>query len=1307
MPDTRLRTGGRTRQARPATVPAHLVPPLSFPEALPVSARRQDIAEAIELHPVVIVCGETGSGKTTQLPKICMSIGRGRGAGGTGLIGHTQPRRIAASSVARRIAEEIGSPLGEHVGFKVRFTDVLSAGATVKIMTDGILLAETQGDPLLLAYDTLIIDEAHERSLNIDFLLGYLKEVLAQRSDLKVIVTSATIDAARFAEYFAVDGKPAPVIEVSGRLYPVEIRYRPVDATARSDEAGEALVAAVDELARVGSGDILVFLPGEREIREAAELLRKHHPPHTEILPLFSRLSAAEQQRVFQVSNARRIVLATNVAETSLTVPGIRYVVDTGLARVKRYSYRNKVEQLHIEPISQAAANQRAGRCGRVADGVCIRLYGEDEFKARPAFTDPEILRSSLAGVILRMKSLELGEIRDFSFLEPPSGRAIADGYQLLLELNAVDERNGLTEIGRQLARLPLDPRIARMMLAARETDCVAEVLILAASLSVQDPRDRPLEAQAAADQAHKRFADERSEFMSDLKLWDWYQQQVTQKKSQRQLRDACRESFISPTRMREWQDVQRQLHATVSELGWRINPLAATYEQLHLALLTGLLGNIGLKSETENHFLGAHAIKFLIWPGSPLAKKPGRWVMAAELIETSRLYARTVAKIEPQWLERVGAHLLKTSIGDAHWEKSSGRATAMQRATLYGLTVYQQRRVDYAQFDSHAARRMLIRDGLVNGLREDSYEAHQGAVKAMMLHNRRLIEEIERLEHKARRPDVLVDEELIIAIFDQRIPADVTDQRQFEAWFAKHVVAEPRLLQLSREALMRHDAAGVTTRAFPKSIEMAGVTLALDYQFEPGTSRDGVTMTVPIYALNQVDAGRSDWLVPGMLADKLQSLVKSLPQRIRRSLVPVPGYVDEFIAAHQEIPARVTLIAALIAHLREARGLSVRESDFKAETVAAHLEMNFRVIDEHGRQLAAGRNIAALRAELGGHAQRQFQAAFEAARSALPHSAATQFADGSDSSPNDASGISAAADVPETQMAVAQRRVAGEALNDWSFGELPELLELQRGSQTLIGYPALVDCRDFCELQVFDDADEARRIHRLGLRRLFALQLKEPLKSIDKTLSAMSGMSMLYMSLGTAEMLRQQIVDLALDRACLTDPWPIDSDGFVQRLKEGRSRLSLIAQEIARQCEVILTEYAGLQKKLTTVKNQSAAFDDMQSQVRELVGRDFVRDTPYQQFVHLPRYLRAVAVRIDKLRAEPLRDQRWQAEIAPLESRWRKTVQARRGQVDPQLAEYFWLLQELRVAIFAQELRTPMPVSVKRLNKVWETLQR
>ena len=1269
-----------------------------------MSLRRDEIATAIENNPVVIVSGETGSGKTTQLPKICLSIGRGRGAGGRGLIGHTQPRRVAASSVARRIAEEIGSPLGEHVGFKVRFNDVLSKGASVKLMTDGILLAETQTDPLLLAYDTLIIDEAHERSLNIDFLLGYLKQVLNQRNDLKVIVTSATIDAQRFADYFEKDGKPAPVIEVSGRLYPVEIRYRPVLAAARSDEANQALIDAVDELARLGSGDILVFLPGEREIRDATELLRKHHPPHTEILPLFSRLSAAEQQRVFQSGRARRIILATNVAETSLTVPGVRYVVDTGLARIKRYSYRNKVEQLHVESVSQASANQRSGRCGRVAEGVCIRLYSEDEFRARPAFSDPEILRSSLAGVILRMKSLQLGDIGDFSFLEPPSGRAIADGYQLLHELNAVDDRNELTELGAEISRLPLDPRIARMMLAARQGDCVSEMLVLAAAMSVQDPRDRPLEAQAAADQAHRRFADERSEFLSDLKLWNWYQEQIEHKKSQRQLRDVCRENFISAMRMREWLDVEHQLRSTVLELGWRINPLSATYEQLHLALLTGLLGNVGLKSETESHFVGARGIKFVIWPGSSLIKKPGRWVMAAELVETSRLYARTLAKIEPVWLERVAAHLIKLSISEPHWEKGAGRAVAMQRATLYGLVVYQQRRVAFAQFDARLARQMLIREGLVAGLREDSYEPRNAQTKAMVLHNRRLVADIERLEHKARRPDVLVDDELIYAIFDARIPPEITDQETFEHWYAKSLEEEPKLFYLSRSSLMRHDAAGVTTRTFPKSIEMSGVTFALDYQFEPGSNRDGVTMTVPLFALNQIDAARTEWLVPGMLADKLQFLLKSLPQRIRRSLVPLPDYAAEFIERHEEPPARVGLLQAVMRDLRQARGLTVSESDFKAETVPVHLQMNFKVLDVHGRQLGMARNLASLRAEFGDQAQRQFQAAFAAAREKSSETVIASVDVRTDAVPVQ----NAVAPERLTNLAAnAPKRLADQPVTSWTFEPLPELLELQRGSQTLIGYPALVDCGEFCELRVFDDEHEARDTHRLGLRRLFALQLKEPLKIVDKTLTSMTPLAMLFMSIGTMETLKEQIIDVALERACLCDPWPVNAESFSARLKEGRSRFGLIAQEVARHAEVVLQEYFAVQKKLQTVRSHAAAVSDMQAQLKQLVGRDFVRDTPYQYWVHLPRYLRAIGARADKLRADPARDARIAAEIAPLEARWRKALQARRGQFDVQLADFGWMLQELRVALFAQELRTPMPVSVKRINKVWDSLLR
>ncbi|HTJ93686.1 MAG TPA: ATP-dependent RNA helicase HrpA, partial [Pararobbsia sp.] len=952
---------------------ANPVPPIEFPPELPVTGRREEIARAIANHQVVIVSGETGSGKTTQLPKICLSLGRGRGAGGAGLVGHTQPRRIAASATARRIAEELKTPFGEVVGYKVRFNDNLAAGASVKLMTDGILLAETQTDPLLRAYDTLIIDEAHERSLNIDFLLGYLKQILPRRPDLKLIITSATIDAERFARHFGSEERPAPVIEVSGRMYPVEIRYRPVaddratraagaaqgdaakavarasERTTRAQERAQerdlhdAIVDAVDELCREGPGDVLVFLPGEREIRDAAEALRKHHPPHTEILPLFARLSAAEQERVFKSSNARRIVLATNVAETSLTVPGVRYVVDAGTARVKRYSYRNKVEQLQIEPISQAAANQRAGRCGRVANGVCIRLYDETDFVARVRFTDPEILRSSLAAVILRMKSLHLTDIEQFPFLEAPPGRAIADGYQLLNELGATDDDNALTATGRELARLPLDPRIGRMILAARDHQALNELLIIASALSVQDPRDRPIEAQEAADQAHKKFVDERSEFLGWLKIWKWFEEAVAHKKSNRQLVDACRANFLSHLRLREWRDVHSQLLTVVREMGWRLNETEGTFEQVHWSLLTGLLGNIGVKADDEPYYLGARGIKFHLWPGSALAKKAGRWVMAAELVETSRLFARGIAKIEPEWLERVGRHLIRTSQSEPHWEKKAAQVSAYERGTLYGLTVYNRRRVAFGRQDPARARELFIRGALVEGEFETRLP--------FFAHNRKLLADIEQLEHKSRRQDVLVDDELIFGYYDQALPDGIFTGVAFEKWYREAARENPKLLYLQRDDLMRHEAAGVTTDMFPKKTSIAGVEMGLTYHFEPGSPRDGVTLTVPLYALNQVDARRCEWLVPGMIKEKAQLLLKSLPQKLRRHCVPLPNYAAGF--AERAASGVGALVDALIADLREQVQLQARTSDFKLESLPAHLFMNFKVIDEHGRQLA------------------------------------------------------------------------------------------------------------------------------------------------------------------------------------------------------------------------------------------------------------------------------------------------------------------------------------------------------------------
>ncbi|CAB3747332.1 ATP-dependent RNA helicase HrpA [Paraburkholderia humisilvae] len=1317
------------------------IPPITFPEALPVSGRRDEIARAIAGHQVVIVSGETGSGKTTQLPKICLSLGRGLGAGGSGLIGHTQPRRIAASATGRRIADELGTPFGEVVGYKVRFTDNLAPGASVKLMTDGILLAETQTDPLLKAYDTLIIDEAHERSLNIDFLLGYLKEILPRRPDLKLIVTSATIDAERFARHFASGDQPAPVIEVSGRLYPVELRYRPVaeeSAAVKSAQGTlsreraerqksqretdrdliDAIVDAADELCREGAGDVLVFLPGEREIRDAAEALRKHHPPHTEILPLFARLSAAEQERVFRPSNARRIVLATNVAETSLTVPGIRYVIDTGLARVKRYSYRNKVEQLQVEPISQASANQRAGRCGRVADGICIRLYDEADFAARARFTDPEILRSSLAAVILRMKSLHLTEIETFPFIEPPPGRAIADGYQLLNELGAVDDDNALTPLGRELARLPLDPRVGRMILAARDQQALREVLIIASALSVQDPRDRPSEAQEQADQAHRRFADERSEFLQWPKIWAWFEEAIAHKKSNRQLTDACRATFLSHLRLREWRDVHSQLLTVVREHGWRLNESDATFEQIHLALLTGLLGNLGLKADDEPYFLGARGIKFYLWPGSALAKKAGRWVMAAELVETSRLYARGIAKIEPEWVEKVGAHLLKKSLSEPHWEKRAAQVSAYERAMLYGLPIYHRRRVSFGKQDPARARALFIRGALVEGEFDTKL--------AFFAHNRKLLAEIEQLEHKSRRQDVLVDDELIFAFYDKAIPPGIHTGAAFERWYRDELKksSQPedksRLLYLSRDDLMRHEAAGVTTDLFPKRLTMAGNEMALTYHFEPGSPRDGVTLAVPLYALNQIDARRTEWLVPGMLKEKAQLLLKSLPQKLRRHVVPLPQYAAGF-AERTSDGARFgagSLVDALIADVRGETQVALKQSDFKLETLPAHLFMNFKVIDEHGRQLAMGRNLAQLRAELGGEAQQQFQklaasaTLVDQAGDALSRAVAGTGAAGAlnTSRASDAARSAGGTPVPHTapqDTGAAPATALYENLTTWNFGKLPELLEIRRRGQTLYGYPALVDRGTHCDVEVFDAPDEAARIHRAGLRRLFALQLREPIKYLEKNLPGVREMAMQFMARATQEELRDQLIDTALDRACLQDPLPDDDAAFHARRDEGRSRLTLLAQEIARLVGQILNEYATVLKKLAQAKPFAAAYADLQSQLDALVGKRFVVDTPYAQLTHFPRYLKAIGLRIDKLKADPARDARQFAEFHPLLQHYQRALAQRGGVADARLAEFRWLLEELRVSLFAQELRTPMPVSVKRLYKVWESLQR
>ncbi len=1216
------------------------LPPIDFDAALPINARRAEICAAVREHPVVIVCGETGSGKTTQLPKMMLDMGRAR----AGRIGHTQPRRIAARSVAARIAEELGTRPGGLVGYKVRFHETVGEGTLVKLMTDGILLAEMQGDRLLRQYGTLIIDEAHERSLNIDFLLGYARHLVAERPELRIVVTSATIDAERFSRHFG----GAPVIEVSGRLYPVEVRYRPVGGDAEDttrEEEEQALGDAVEELCREGEGDVLVFLPGEREIRDAAQTLRRRATATAalrgaEILPLYGRLSAAEQDRVFRPARARRIVLATNVAETSLTVPRIRYVVDTGDARVKRYSYRNKVEMLCVEPISQAAARQRAGRCGRVADGVCVRLYSEEDFHRRAPFTDPELLRSSLASVILRAKDLGLGEVGEFPFLDPPAPRAVADGYALLEELGAVDDAHELTPLGRELARLPLDPRVARMLVAARDEGCLAQVLVIASALSVQDPRERPLERAAAADERHGRFADERSDFLSYLKLWKLFEGP---------LEKACRENFLSIPRMREWRDIHQQLARTVADIGWRQSSVSPErpegYRAIHRALLAGLLGNVGLRDEAEGSYAGARGIRFWVHPGS-FTRRPGKWIVAAELVETTRLFARTVAAIEPRWLEELGGHLLKHHRENPHWEKRRGQVVALERGTLYGLPVYANRRVAFAPHDPALAREIFIRSALVEG----DFDSRA----PFFAHNRRLVADIERLEHKARRPDILVDDELIHAFYDARIPEHVHDAAGFEAWRKDAERSSPKLLFLSREDLMRHEAAGITTENFPPSFGLGPNRLALEYHFEPGSARDGVTLTVPLALLNQVPAARTEWLVPGLLKEKVRTMAKSLPQRLRHRLGPLESFAEAFVS--REAPSDVPLAAALSRYIRSEHQLEVPVDAFRPDSAPPHLHMNFRVVDEDGRQLAMGRNLAELKQAL---------------------------------SPKTEAILREEAPVEE-----------GERYTGWTMGDLPELLELERRGQTLLGYPALVDAGDAVTLQVFDSPEKAAEVHRAGVRRLLAIAFRDRVRDLERALSR-------DVALGP---LKGDLVAAAIERTFLAESVPTTQADFARRVEEGRSRFNLIAQEIGRLATAVLAERAAIEKKLAAAaKTSPAAADQVREQLARLLAPGWLARTPWPRLQHFPRYLKAASARLDKLRADPVRDARLAAELATVETPYRRqcAAAARQGGPGPQLEQFGWLLEELRVSLFAQELKTPVPVSAKRLAKLWQSLRR
>jgi ATP-dependent helicase HrpA len=1245
-------------------------PHVSYPAELPVAQRAGDIEAAIRDNPVVIVSGETGSGKTTQLPKICLAAGRGE----RGLIGHTQPRRIAARAVAARIAQELGTRVGDAVGYKVRFTDRTRPDAYVKLMTDGILLAETQGDPQLLRYDTIIVDEAHERSLNIDFLLGYLARLLERRPDLKVIVTSATIDAAHFARHFARDKRPAPIVAVTGRAYPVEVHYRPLhsgdEEADDEEELEEAIASAAEDLWREGPGDMLVFLPGEREIRETADVLRRSlarrpYANAVEILPLYARLTVEEQQRIFAPSRGRRIVLATNVAETSLTVPGIRYVIDSGLARIKRYSVRNKTTLLLIEKISQAAANQRAGRSGRVQNGVCVRLYDAEDFAARPPYTDPEVLRSSLAAVILQMAALGLGEVAAFPFLDPPSPRAIGDGYQLLQELDAVDAGRALTPLGRELARLPLDPRVGRIVLAARENGCLGEGLVIASALSVRDPRERPLERAQAADQAHLQFRDERSDFLSLLALWEFFDS--LQALSHRKRVDACRARFVSFLRLTEWRDVHAQVKAVLGESGWTLDAAlpakidASRYAAIHRALLAGLLGNIGAKSEPAatmgGQYDGARGIRFFLHPGSGLAKKTPKWVVAAELTQTTRLFARCAARIEPEWIEAVAGERVTREYFDARWDKARGDVVASERVQLYGLTLIPRRPVAYGGVAPRDARDVFIREALAAG--------ELGVDAPFAVHNRALIAEVSTLEDKARREDVLVDEEAIAAFFAARIPADVHSRATFEQWRKHEERRDPKRLYLTREVLMRHSASSVTEALFPDALSIAGALLPLRYRFAPGHPLDGLTLTVPLALLNQIDDATLSWLVPGMIREKITQYLKALPKAWRNRLVPLPEAVTALLeqTSHHD----VSVIDAVQAHVRNRLGDAPPPDVLRDAALPAHLMMNVQVVDASGRELAMERDLRALRERL-----------------------------------RDAARLEFAAEGPALE-----RR----GLRQWDFGELPETLTMRRDGQRLTGYPALIDEPDGVALTLLDTREAALAATRQGIVRLIGFELGDQLARMVKAASAWTTIGMQLRSAVSAEALQDDLRRAVADRAFVgDDPLARERDAFVAQVKRARARLPAVTESALRLLGAIATEHHALTQRIGALPSaQRKLAAEARTQRDALVYPGFLAATPWAQLTHLPRYLQALSRRIARHAQNPERDLRHAAEIAQWWTRYRERAEAARraGGISPALEAFRWMLEELRVSLFAQELRTPDPVSFKRVEKAWNELSR
>lgn len=1230
-------------------------PAITYPDNLPVSQKRQDILQAIRDHQVVIVAGETGSGKTTQIPKICLELGRGI----TGLIGHTQPRRLAARSVADRIAQELAVPLGGAVGYKVRFNDQISDNTLVKLMTDGILLAEIQQDRQLLQYDTLIIDEAHERSLNIDFILGYLHQLLPKRPDLKVIITSATIDPQRFSRHF----NNAPIVEVSGRTYPVEVRYRPVvESEDDSDrDVSQAIFDAVDELSHETPGDILIFMSGEREIRDTADGLNKLNLPHTEVLPLYARLSNSEQNRVFQSHSGRRIVLATNVAETSLTVPGIKYVIDPGTARISRYSFRTKVQRLPIEAVSQASANQRKGRCGRISDGICIRLYSEQDFLSRPEFTDPEILRTHLASVILQMTALGLGDIAAFPFVEAPDKRQIQDGVRLLEELGALAAESAhgyrLSPLGRQLAQLPLDPRLARMVLEARNNACVREVMVIAAALSIQDPRERPMDKKQASDEKHRRFADKESDFIAYVNLWDYVQEQQKTLSSS-QFRRQCRVDFLSYLRVREWQDVYTQLRQTVKTLGLPVNTQPADYRGLHCALLSGLLSHIGQKDAEKQEYTGARNARFAIYPGSGLFKKPPKWTMVAELVETSRLWGRIAARIDPEWIEPLAPHLVKSSYSEPHWEKAAGAVMAVEKVTLLGLPIVAGRKVNYSAIDPALCRELFIRVALVEG----EWQTRHAFFHA----NRRLLTEVEELEHKSRRRDILVDDETLFAFYDRRIGAEAVSARHFDSWWREAAKQDPDRLNFEKSMLIKEGADEISVLDYPNFWHQGNLKLKLSYQFEPGTDADGVTVHIPLPVLNQVTAAGFDWQIPGVRRELIIALIKSLPKPLRRNFVPAPNYAEAFLG--RAAPTDGPLLDTLERELKRMTGVGIDRDAWQWDQVPDHLKVSYRVVDDKHKTLAESRDLDALKLRLKDNVQ-------------------------------------------QTLSAVADDGLEQRDLHLWSFGDLPERYEQKRGGYSLKAYPALVDEKESVAIRLFETEHDQRRAMWQGTRRLLLLNIPSPIKYLHEKLPNKAKLGLYFNPFGKVMDLIDDCIICGVDKLIEQRGGLVwREDQYAELQEYVRANLNPTVVEIAGQVEQILTAVFAINKRLKGRVDigLALALSDIKAQLGGLVYKGFVTGNGWKRLPDQLRYLQALERRLEKLANDVHRDRAQMLKVEQVQQAWRqwldKLPPLRREDAD--VREIRWMIEELRVSYFAQQLGTPYPVSEKRILQAMAQLQ-